>query len=141
VEWFEDITEIFVLLQLYLDLSRKQSNSLDGRDLAYTCSRLNCTTFQLKRYSPTKLMKVKRAVLLLWLRGHYAAFAISRNITITGVFFAANEPVSVVAANPTAATFAGTRILTITFQGTSTTGTQVGTIRNLCYWPVYRRVH
>lgn len=45
-----------------------------------------------------------------------------------GGLFASNEPLSVVAANPTATTLAGTTIVSVTFSGTSTTGTQVGTI-------------
>lgn len=75
-----------------------------------------------------KLMLTRRAILLLCLLGHYSTLTVSQNVTITGGFFAANEPVSVVAANPTATTVAGTRIITVTFSGVSTTGTQVGTI-------------
>jgi hypothetical protein len=78
--------------------------------------------------TPRKLMLIRRAILLLYLLGHYFALIAGQNITITGGFFTANEPVSVVAANPTATTLAGTRILSITFEGVSTIGTQVGTI-------------
>jgi hypothetical protein len=68
------------------------------------------------------------AILLLCLLGHYSALTVGQNITIGGGLFAANEPVSVVTANPTATTVVGTTTVTITFSGSSTTGTQTGTI-------------
>jgi hypothetical protein len=74
-----------------------------------------------------KLRITRWAIILLCLLGHHPAFTVSQTIITIEGYFGVNEPVSVVAANPTATTLIGTNILTITFEGHPTIGTQIGT--------------
>jgi hypothetical protein len=77
--------------------------------------------------APVKLMLTRWAIILLYLLGHHPAFTVSQTIITIEGYFAANEPLSVVAANPIATTLIGTNILTITFEGHPTIGTQIST--------------